>query len=217
MTELLRDLGEFIITPFLRWLLLFVSIILSVLQYYNEPQRYSYATTFSGLSYKWHLYIIAIFICVTSVLTIVGFWASIPFTDALPDYWYFALLLILLAITTQITVDSDQVKDDGKTFNPPPIYMLPQKYRVMISYVNLVIFIIIIIQMYIYYGIADTTKKTLLSRYVLERFGGWYEGNKADFIFEWGGVLDCILKIYLLSLQTNFKACNYGLPPSWNA
>ena len=216
MTELLRDLGEFIITPLFRWILLFLSIIISVIQYYNEPQRYSYAKSFEGLSYKWHLYIITVFICVTSVLTIIGFWASIPFTDALPDYWYFALLIILLAIVTQITVDSEQIQDDG-SFNPPPTYMLPQKYRVMLAYANLVIFIIIIIQMYIYYGIADTTKKTLLSRYVLERFGGWYSGNKADFIFEWGGVFDCILKVYLLYLQTQFQACNYGLPPSWNA
>lgn len=216
MTELLRDLGEFIITPLFRWILLFISIILSVLQYYNEPQRYSYAIAFTGLSYKWHLYIIAIFICITSVLTIVGFWSSIPFTDALPEYWYFALLIILLAITTQITLDSEQVQYDG-SFNPPPTYMLPQKYRVMLTYANLVIFIIVIIQMYIYYGIADTSKTTLLSRYVLERFGGWYEGNKADFLFEWGGILDCIIKIYLLYLQIIFQACNYGLPPSWNA
>lgn len=216
MSDLIRDLAEFLITPAFRWILLFLSIIISIVQYYNEPHRYSYVKAFSGLSYKWHLYIIIVFICVTSVLTIIGFWISIPFTNLLPEYWYFALLIILLAIVTQITVDSEQVTDDG-TFNPPPTLMLPQKYRVMLSYANLVIFIVVIIQMYIYYGISDTTKKTLLSRYVLERFGGWYEGNKADFIFEWGGVLDCILKIYLLSLQTNFKACNYGLPPSWNA
>lgn len=216
MTELIRDLGEFIITPLFRWILIFISIIITLLQYYNEPQRYSYAKAFDGLSYKWHLYIISIFVCMTTVLTIIGFWASIPFTDLLPDYWYFALLIILLAIITQITVDSDQIKDDG-SFNPPPTYMLPQKYRVMLAYINLVIFIIIIIQMYIYYGIADTTKKTLLSRYFLERFGGWYEGNKLDFIFEWGGVLDCIIKLYLLYLQINFHACEFGLPPSWNA
>ena len=116
MTELIRDLGEFIITPLFRWILLFLSIIISIIQYYNEPQRYSYAITFDGLSYKWHLYILTVFICITSVLTIIGFWASIPFTDLLPDYWYFALLIILLAIVTQITVDSDQIKDDG-SFN----------------------------------------------------------------------------------------------------
>ena len=37
----------------------------------------------------------------------------------------------------------------------------------------------------IYYGIADYAKKTIISRYFLERFGGWYSGNKMDFIYEW--------------------------------
>ena len=216
MTELIRDLAEFIITPALRWILLFTAIILSLVQYYNEPYRYSYITAFSGLSYKWHIYILMVFTCITTVLTIIGFWISIPFTNFLPEYWYFALLIILLAIVTQITVDSKQVTDDG-TFNPPPTFMLPGKYRIMLAYVNLVINIIIVIQMYIYYGISDITKKSLLSRYILERFGGWYEGNKADFLFEWGGVFDCIVKIYLLYLQATFRACEYGLPPSWNA
>jgi cobalamin synthase len=157
-----------------------------------------------------------VFTCITTVLAVIGFWISIPFTDALPEYWYLALLIILLAITTQITMDSEQVQYDG-SFSPPPTYMLPQKYRVMLAYVNLVINIIIVIQMYIYYGISDITKKTIVSRYILERFGGWYEGNKADFLFEWGGVIDCIIKIYLLYLQSTFQACEYGLPPSWNA
>ena len=73
------------------------------------------------------------------------------------------------------------------------------------------------IQLYIYNGIADNSKKTLLSHYILERFGGWIEGNKLDFLFEWSGVFDCVAKIYLLYLQTGFRACEYGLPPSWNS
>ena len=216
MNTLIRDLGEFIITPLFRWILIFLSIIITILQYYNEPQRYSYAKAFDGLSYKWHLYIIAVFICITTTLTILGFWASIPFTDKLPEYWYIGLLILYLAIITQITVDSEQIVDDG-TFNPPPTFMLPQKYRVMLTYAGLVVFILVMVQMYIYYGIADTTKKTLLSRYILERFGGWYVGNKIDFLFEWSGIIDVILKIYVLYLQANFQACRYGLPPSWNA
>lgn len=222
MSYLLRDLGEFIITPFSRWVLIFLSIILTILQYYNEPQRFSYKPGLIGLSYKWELYLIAIFICVTTTLTLLGFWISIPFTDILPEYWYLGFLVLYLAIITQITFDSEQVKDIcvGKndcTFNPPPTYMLPQKYRVMLTYAGLIVFIIIMIQMYIYYDVVDYSKKTLLSRYVLERYGGWYPGNKLDFIFEWSGLIDCSLKIYLLYLQKNFQACNYGLPSSWNA
>ena len=47
--------------------------------------------------------------------------------------------------------------------------------------------------------------------------GGWIEGNKLDFLFEWSGMIDVFIKIYILLLQTGFNACEYGLPLSWNA
>jgi hypothetical protein len=72
------------------------------------------------------------------------------------------------------------------------------------------------IQSYIYFGISDLSKKTILSRYFLERFGGWYIGNKLDFLYEWSGMFDIIIGIYILHLQSNFQACEYGLPSSWN-
>ena len=61
------------------------------------------------------------------------------------------------------------------------------------------------------------SKKNLLSYYILERFGGWVKGNKLDFLFEWSGMFDVFIKIYILLLQKNFSACEYGLPSSWNA
>jgi hypothetical protein len=88
---------------------------------------------------------------------------------------------------------------------------------VLLTYAGLIIDIIIMVQLYIYFGIADVSKKTVLSRYFLERFGGWYSGNKLDFVFEWSGIIDVVLKLYILYLQTSFRACNYGLPDSWNA
>jgi hypothetical protein len=72
------------------------------------------------------------------------------------------------------------------------------------------------IQVYIYFGITDVNKKTILSRYVLERFGGWISGNKLDFLFDWSGIVDVFIKLYLLVLQHQFYACEYGLPTSWN-
>ena len=72
------------------------------------------------------------------------------------------------------------------------------------------------IQQYIYFGIADLSKKTVLSRYVLERFGGWYAGNKLDYLYEWTGSFDIFIAFYILYLQSTFQACEYGLPPSWN-
>ena len=216
MTGFIYGLAEFIITPLFRWITLFLTIILSILQYLNEPQRFSYKKAGSGLSYKWHLYALAIFGGFTTILTFIGLWIQIPFTDKLPDYWYIYVFILYLAIVTQITVDSPQITDDG-SFNPPPVYMFPQKYRVLLGYISMIVDFLILLQLYIYFGIADVTKKTIVSRYVLERFGGWYAGNKLDFIFDWSGLIDTVIKVYLLILQQNFNACEYGLPPSWNS
>jgi hypothetical protein len=145
----------------------------------------------------------------------ISLWVSIPFTTYLPDSWYVYLFILCMAILTQVTLDSPQISNDG-SFNPPPAYMLPDKYRIMLSYACLVVNIIVTIQSYVYFGIADLSKKTIVSRYVLERYGGWYAGNKLDYIYEWSGLLDIVISIYVLNLQTNFQACEYGLPPSWN-
>ena len=216
MNPIISALGEFLVTPLLRWLLLFLGIIITIIQYLNEPQRFSFKKSFEGLSYKWHLYALAIFTCITTVLTILGLWLSIPFTDKLPDLWYIYLFVIYLAIITQITLDSPQYVNDG-SFNPPPTYMYSQKNRVLIAYVGLVIDALVMIQIYIYSGIADYSKTTYLSHYITERFGGWYVGNKLDFLFDWSGLIHIFLKVYLLMLQKNFQACHYNLPPSWDA
>ena len=181
-SSLINGLAEFIITPLFRWITLLLTIVLSILLYLNQPQRFSYIKGISGLSYKWELYILAIFGVITTTLTFVGLWIQIPFTNMLPDYWYMYIFVLYLAIITQITVDSEQYTDD-ETFNPPPAYMLPHKYRVLLSYASTVVDALIMVQLFIYFGIADRNKKTIYSRYFLERFGGWYPGNKLDFIF----------------------------------
>jgi hypothetical protein len=216
MYGIFDSLSDFIVTPLLRWIFMGLAFFITILQFLNEPQRFSFKKAFSGLSYKWHLYIIAVLGCITFTLMLLGMWITIPFTDKLPDFWYIYVFVLYIAIITQITVDTKQIKDDG-SFNPPPAYILPQKYRVLLSYATVIIDVIILLQMYIYFNIADKEKKTLLSRYFLERFGGWYEGNKLDFLFEWSGVIDVLFKVYILYLQKNFRGCDYGLPPSWNA
>ena len=216
MYGFMASLADFLTTPLLRWIFIALAFFFTILQYLNEPQRFSYKKAFTGLSYKWHLYIVALLGATTFALTLLGLWVTIPFTDKLPDFWYIYLFIIYLAILTQITVDSPQIKDDG-SFNPPPTYMFPHKYRVMLTYASVIIDVVILLQMYLYFGVVDTEKKTLLSRYFLERFGGWYEGNKLDFLFEWAGIIDIVFKLYILYLQTNFTACAYGLPPSWNS
>jgi len=217
MNELIKSFGDFLITPLFRWILLLLSIILTVLQYLNSPQRFSYKTAYFGISFKWYMYILCIFNLFTSSLTTMGQWVEIPFTKNLPEYWYIYVVILFFAIITQITIDSKQYKDDGTSFNPPPDYMYPQKYRVLISYCSFIVDTLLMIQVYIYFGIADISKKTLIHTYFLQRFGGWLDGNKIDFLFDWSGIIDVIIKFYILALQKGFFACEYGLPPSWNA
>lgn len=217
MNVLLYALADFITTPIFRWIMLALSAIISLIRYLNEPQRFSTYKAFTGLKYKWHLYLIALISFISYTFMALSLWLNIPFKDyiPLPEYWYIYLFIIFVAIITQITVDSPEVLDDG-SFNPPPTYMLPDKYRIMLAFASLVVNIIVMIQTYIYFGIADLSKKTIVSRYILERFGGWYTGNKLDYIYEWTGLFDIAISIYILHLQSTFQACEYGLPSSWN-
>lgn len=217
MNQLLSSLTEFLLTPSFRWFILLIRIITSIILYSNEPQRFSTVKAFDGLSYKWHLYILAMISIFSTFLTFLGMWATIPFMDttSISEYWYVPLVILFFAIITQITISSPQIKNDG-TFNPPPVYMLPLKYRMMLSYVSFIIDIILFAQFYIYLGISDYSKRTIMSRYILERFGGWYKGNRLDFIYEWLGIFDVIYRIYILYLQNTFTACQYNLPDSWN-
>jgi hypothetical protein len=194
---------------------LFIRLIVSIILYINEPQRFSYVTAIDGLSYKWHLYILAMISMIATFLTFLGMWLTIPFTDKLPEYWYIPIFFIILAIVTQITISSDQVENDG-SLNPPPQYLLPHKYRMIFAYLAFILDIIIFAQIFIYFGVADYSKRTILSRFILERFGGWYPGNKLDFIFDWLGVLELVYRIYIIYLQNTYTACAYGLPESWN-
>jgi hypothetical protein len=216
MTGILHSIGEILITPLFRWITILLTVVLTIIQYLNEPQRFSYSIAFTGLSYKWHLYILAVYSGISTVLTVFSLWLQIPFTYSLPDYWYLYLFVLYLALITQINNDSPQIADDG-SFKPPPSYMLPLKYRIVLAYISMIVDFLIMLQLFIYFGISDITKKTAISRYFLERFGGWYPGNKLDFLFDWSGLIETSFKIYILVLQSGFQACKYGLPLSWNA
>ena len=216
MLDIIAQIADFLIIPSVRWITYFTTLILSLLQYLNQPQRFSYTLSSLGISYKWTLYLIAIYGGVTSMLLLLSLWIQIPFTKNFPEYWYLYLFVLNLALITQITNDSDQYADDG-SFNPPPSYMMPQNYRVMLSVATSIMDFLTLAQLYIYFGVSDITKKTAFSKYILERFGGWYPGNKLDFMFDWVALVSVIINTYLLLLQLNFNACEYGLPISWNA
>ena len=216
MLDIILKIADFLIIPSVRWTTYFLTLILSLLQYLNQPQRFSYTLSFLGISYKWTLYLISIYGGFTSILLFISIWMQIPFKTILPDYWYLYLFVLNLAIITQITLDSEQFADDG-SFKPPPSYMMPQQYRVILSYATIIMDFLTLVQLYIYFGVYDITKKTAFSKYILERFGGWRPGRKLDFIFDWLALVSVLINTYLLLLQTNFQACEYGLPLSWNA
>ena len=215
MGYLFLSLCAFITTPVFRWCFIFISIVIHLLKYYNEPQRFSYKSAWSGLSFKWHLFGLAILSCISYTLMTLSLWISVPFTQYLPDNWFIYLFIICIGILTQITIDTKQISDDG-SFNPPPEYMFSDKYRILLQYISLILNIVVMMQTYIYVGVSDYSKKTIISRYILERFGGWNIGNKLDFIYEWAGFLDILISIYLLYITYTFQACDYDLPASWN-
>ena len=94
MYSLLIELAEFITLPTFRWILILLSVIVNIIKYLNEPQRFSYKIAFSGLSYKWHLYFIAIISCISFCLMTIGLWQTVPFTTYLPNYWYIYIFIL---------------------------------------------------------------------------------------------------------------------------
>jgi hypothetical protein len=215
MIDIIEHIKNLLILPRFRWFTLILSIILTLLQYLNNPIRFSYKHTSIGLPYKWYLYLLAIICGIIGILLFFSLWLQIPFTTNLPKYWYLYLFVLYISFITQLNLDSPQYADDN-TFNPPPSYLMSQKYRVILSYATVIVSFLTMLQLYIYFGVNDTTKTTAISKYFLERFGGWYPGNKMFFLLDWAGLCDTIIKLYILYLQYNYQACNYSLPLSWN-
>ena len=111
-------------------------------------------------------------------LTFIGLWLTIPFTLALPEYWFIPFIIIGYAIITQITVSSKIYGKNGEkessTLNPPPNYLLSKNKRVIIYLLILIFDTIIFLQFYL----ASTTKKLsgnirLLDILFLNKFGGY--------------------------------------------
>jgi hypothetical protein len=186
-----------------------------MIAYNQEIVRFSTITAFTGLPYNWHMFIILLLGVFGSFLVFMGLWLTIPFTDGLPFYWYIPLFILLLAYYLQNTIDLKPINKIQDDFIPPPTYILPKKYRIAIVWGVLILDLLIFIQYYIYFGVFDYSKDTYLHRYLLERFGGWYDGHKIAFLIEWLGLIYIISDSYNIYLQTTFEPCKYNLPISW--
>lgn len=215
MNEIFTDFLNLLIHPVVRWVVFLLNIITIGFAYQQEITRYSTTKGFTGLQYNWHFFIILLTGVFGSFLAFLGLWYTIPFTDILPQYWFIPIFIILIAYYTQITIDTKTIKPTDE-FTPPPSNILPKKYRVLITYITLILDLLMFLQFYIYFGVFDYSKNTILHRFLLERFGGWYDGNKLAYLTEWLGLLYVSQDIYSIWIQKTFSACEYKLPLSWN-
>ncbi len=220
MNYIIQNFLDFLITPFIRWLMFFVMIGALIFAYQQEITRYSKVTGFTGLNMNWQMYVFSVIGIFGSFITFMGLWLTIPFSDSLPKYWYIPIFILMLAYYTQITMDIEPIStdeiDNANNFVAPPTHIFPQKYRLLINYLILIIDLIVFIQFYIYFGVFDYSKNTYLHRYLLERFGGWYDGHKLAYITEWLGLAYVLNDFYNIYISKYFNACEYKLPLSWN-
>jgi len=214
-TGLITDLSNFLISPLSRWLIFALTFAITAFSFSQEIVRFSYLKAFSGFTYNIHMFIISMIGVFGWFLTFLGLWLTIPFTDKLPDYWYMPIFLIIMAWYSQMALNTYSVKDTDD-LSPPPGYILPKKYRKLIVYIILILDIIIFAQFFIYMGISDDSKKTVLHRYFTERFGGWHSGNKLAYLVSWIGAIYIINDLYSIHLQKTFRSCLYDLPKSWD-
>ena len=216
MNSIVNYFLNFLITPAFRWAVFFLNVALVMFAYNQEIVRYSLNIGFTGLPFNWQMFCIIMFSVLGSFLTFLGLWYTIPFASGLPEFWYIPIFILLLAYYLQNTIDLQPVTKETDQFDPPPTHILPKKYRIAIVYGILLLDIIIFLQYYIYFGVFDYSKDTVLHRYLLERFGGWYDGHKMAFLIEWLGMGYVLSDCYNIYLQKTFEACHYKLPSSWN-
>lgn len=197
-----------------RWMLMISVMILNFIAFYHDPIRFSDTKFMDILPSKWFAYITGMYTFAMDAITFIGLWLTIPLTDLLPPYWYISFVVIGFAIITQITIDTKLVRDNGE-LNPPPQYLFPIKYRIIIYALILIIDTIMFIQFYIASGIKDGYNYKIIDVVFLGRFGS-FKSNKIAFTLAWLGLLGVFADIIALRLQYNYEACNYNHPISWN-
>jgi hypothetical protein len=214
--NILKTLSNLLINNAFRWIIMGALIVLTILSYIQEPIRFSGKISRFGLTYKLQYFIL---ICVTMfiyVFSFLGLELTIPFSKNLPSYWYIPIIIIVFAIITDITFNTDIVTNKNNNLEPPPSYLLPKKYRIIIFYLIIIFDILAFVQQFIYSGISVEFKTTVLHQFFLNRFGGFKPGNVLAFIVSWLGIFSLGIDYYNISNQLAFTACNYNLPDSWN-
>ena len=211
-----KDFIDIFINPTFRWIILGITIILTVFAYLQEPIRFSGNKGFLGLKYRAHYFVLICFTLFLYFFNVLGLEFTIPFSKDMPFMWYIPLIIIIYAIITDITMQSKIVDNKDGNLEAPPSYLLPKKYRLLIYYFIILFDIIIFIQALLYAGIVPQFKTTILHQFFLNRFGGFTPQNKVMFIISWLGIAGLAMDAYMIKNQYGFTACRYGLPESWN-
>tara|TARA_B100000029_G_C17558870_1_gene952634 strand:- start:1112 stop:1780 length:669 start_codon:yes stop_codon:yes gene_type:complete len=217
---------ETFMNPKVRWVTFFCVMILNFVAYYQDPLRYSLSKKCIGIPCKWFDYIAGMGTFTMDVLTLLGLWYTIPFSDSMTNIWFIPIIIFGYAIISEITIWSDIYKEkcevSSKTnetvcdFDPPPSGLWSRKKRLILYSIILILDIIIFAQFYIYAGNINLAHKTILHKFFLERFGGFYEGNMIQFFVSWVGILGILFDIIAWKIVYGFQACQYSLPKSWN-
>jgi hypothetical protein len=202
--------------PILRWLFWLFVTILNFYAYIVDPVRFSSETYFWGVPNKWFIYVARMLTFFLDILTFLGLWLTIPFADNIPLYWFIPLIIIGFAVISQYAIDSETYTRNGNNFSPPPTYMWSKTSRIILFAIILILNAIIFIQFYIASGIKDYYDSTVLHRFFLQRFGGFYKGNHLAFIVAWLGALAFYFDAEMLILQYKFKVCDFNMPDSWS-
>ena len=219
MNNILKDIENVLLNNTLRWVLFLIVLILNFAAFIQDPIRLSKVDCL-GIPCKWFGYLAGMGTYTMDCLTFIGLWLTIPFTLALPEYWFIPFIIIGYAIITQITVSSKIYGKNGEkespTLNPPPDYLLSKNKRVIIYLLILIFDTIIFLQFYL----ASTTKKLsgnirLLDILFLNKFGG-YSGNEISFIMAWIGLIGVFFNIIAYKVTTDYYSCKYDQPISWD-
>ena len=144
------------------WFLFFSVMILNFVAYYQDPTRYTMKTQcYFNTPCKWFSYVAGMAAFTMDVLTFIGLWYTISplwMRNNMPDYWYIPFIVLGYAIISQITIDSPVYQDNKDALSSPPKYLWPQKWRVVLYAIIMILDICIFTQMYIDSGINDYSK-----------------------------------------------------------
>ena len=212
--ELFKIFYNFYTSNGLKWFVCISFFILNFVSYYQNPTLFTDVKNCYGMSCRWFNFIAGMGNLTLNLIGLIGLWYIAPFSKYLPNYWYIPVIILSYAILIQITLSVKITTDDGG-FNPPPEDLWPQKYRVLLNIIIMILDIIFFHQLYLDGGKQLYNNPTILEDFILNRFGGWNEA-KFDFVLGWYAIIGFLFDIFAIIFAYKFRACNYDLPSSWD-